>query len=416
MEVSHIRQYRGAVAPSALVATLALMATLAGCGAPPGGSPVPEPSGTLPLWEVSAGGDTIHLLGSIHLLRPEAYPLDPAIYEAFDGAEVVAFEIDLSEMAESGPLMMTRGMLPDGRTIADVLPGDLAAELERRAAALALPAVMVKGMKPWFAAMTLSAMVLRRAGFEAAAGIDMHFHERAGATGKRIVGLERLEDQLDALDGLSDGAEAAFLRTTLAQLDSTAAMLDRTTALWKRGDVEGLAALTTASMRGQPELVERLLDRRNRRWVPQIEALLRSGEPAIVIVGVAHLVGDGSVVDLLRERGYTIRRVSAAHAAAADPFEAAARMAAGHTVSGRAVSTRAMATRATAAHAVSGGPVPAHAAPGRTVPARMVPARMVPARTVPARTAPARTAPAHTAPARTAPAAGVARVPVVTVR
>src|SRR5690606_19634877 len=155
-----------------------------------------------------------------------------------------------------------------GRTIADDLPADLLGELERRGQELSLPPAMVRGMKPWFAAMTLSALVLQRAGFEGASGIDAHFHQRATAAGKRTMGLETAEDQVSALDGLSAEAQGVLVRRTLADLDSVAAKLDQATTLWKAGDAEGLATMMTESMRGQPELEERLLSSRNRNWVP----------------------------------------------------------------------------------------------------------------------------------------------------
>ncbi|HEX7090870.1 MAG TPA: TraB/GumN family protein [Longimicrobiales bacterium] len=297
----------------ATVAPLALAAVLLGWGARDGSSP--EQPGWLPLWEVTGGSGTVHLLGSIHLLRPDIYPLDPTIYEVFDSADVVAFELDASELAQAAAAMMARGRYQSGRTIADDLPADLVGELERRGQELSLPSGVVRGMKPWLAAMTLSALALQRAGFDAASGIDVHFQQRAAAAGKRTMGLETAEDQLSALDGLSAEAQVVLVRRTLADLDSAAAKLDHATTLWQTGDAEGLATLMTESMRGQPELEERLLTSRNRNWVPQIEALLRSGERALVIVGIGHLVGEGSVVDLLEERGYTVRRLRAHEAA-----------------------------------------------------------------------------------------------------
>lgn len=301
------RRLFGAVAP------LALATVLLGWGARDGRSP--EQPGWLPLWEVTGGSSTVHLLGSIHLLRPDVYPLDPTIYEVFDSADVVAFELDAAEVAQASAAMMARGTYQSDRTIADDLPADLVGELEQRGQELSLPPEVVRRMKPWFAAMTLSALVLHRAGFDALSGIDLHFQQRAAAAGKRTVGLETAEDQLSALDGLSAEAQVVLVRRTLADLDSAAAQLDRATALWQAGDAEALAAMMTESMRGQPELEERLLSNRNRNWVPQIEALLRGGERAMVIVGLAHLVGEGSVVDLLEKRGYTVQRLRAREAA-----------------------------------------------------------------------------------------------------
>ena len=291
------------------IAQLALAAALLGCGAVGGSSS--EQEGLLPLWEVTDGSNTVHLLGSIHLLRPEVYPLDPTIYEVFDSADVVVFELDLAEMGNAAAVMMTQGMYASGRTIADDLPADLVDELERRGQELSLPHGMLRSMKPWFAAMMLSALVLQRAGFEGASGVDAHFHQRATQMGKRTMGLETAEEQVAAMDGLSPEAQVVLVRRTLAELDSAAAMLDRSTALWQAGDVEELAALMGESLRGQPELEERLLTRRNRNWVPQIEELLRGGGRAMVIVGLAHLVGEGSVVDLLEKRGYTVQQLRA---------------------------------------------------------------------------------------------------------
>jgi uncharacterized protein YbaP (TraB family) len=271
-----------------------------------------EEGAGVPLWEVTDGVNTIHLLGSIHLLREDAYPLDPVIYEAFDAAETVVFEVPLSEMMEQAGTLMARGMFPDGMTLDDVLSADLLEELERRSGELPIPLDAMRGMKPWYAALVLGTVALQRAGFQASMGVDMHFYERAVEAGKRIAGLETVRDQIDALDGLSTDAQLAYLRSTLDGLDSYVEQVDRATALWRRGDAEGLAALNREMMRENAELVERLLDARNRRWVPQIESLLHTGSPTLVIVGVGHLVGEGSVLALLDERGLHVRRVEAA--------------------------------------------------------------------------------------------------------
>lgn len=270
----------------------------------------------LPMWEVTGGERPLYVLGSIHLLRPEVYPLDDALYEAFDAASVVAFELDLGDMMRAAPMMMQRGMLRDGRTLRDVIGEKLYAELERRVEPLPVQAEMFSGMKPWFAAITLSAMVLQQAGFQAETGLDMHFHRRAMEADKRILGLETMEDQIAVFDELGDDAQAALMRQTLEELDESAARLDEATALWQRGDAQRLADMFLDSMRGQEELMDRLVYQRNRDWIPGIEALLRDGEPAIVIVGMGHLIGDGSVIELLRERGWEVRRVTTAETCA----------------------------------------------------------------------------------------------------
>lgn len=274
----------------------------------------PQPVATadaLPMWEVTDGGGTVYLLGSIHVLRPEVYPLDDAIYQAFDASDVAAFELHLDSVEAAAPQMVARGMYQDGRTLAGVLPADLHAELEEHLQALGVPVQAVAGMEPWLVALTVSALTMQRAGFETAQGVDRHFFDRAKSAGKRITSFETMEQQINVFDTMSEAEQVAFLRSTLDDLDDVADMLDDATELWKRGDAEAIAEMMTESMEEQPNLRQRLLDDRNQAWVPQIEALLRSGDTATIIVGMGHLIGDGSVIDLLRTRGHSVTRVPA---------------------------------------------------------------------------------------------------------
>ena len=48
------------------------------------------------LWKVKGDHNTMYLLGSIHVLSKHAYPLKPALERAFDDANQVVFEIDLT--------------------------------------------------------------------------------------------------------------------------------------------------------------------------------------------------------------------------------------------------------------------------------------------------------------------------------
>lgn len=264
--------------------------------------------GLLPLWEVTDGRGTVYLLGSIHMLRADMYPLDDAIYAAFDDADIAAFEINLDSATAAAPLIAMRGMYQDGRSLRTVLPPDLFAELEEHFGNVGVPMQAVAMMKPWMAALSVSALMLQQAGYEGAQGVDMHFFERARSNGIRVASFETMEQQIDVFDGMPESEQIAYLRSTLEDLDDFVDMLDGATEMWRRGDAEAIAAMMTESMESQPNLRRRLLDDRNAAWIPRIEELLRSGDTAIVIVGMAHLVGEGSVTDLLRDRGYTVTR------------------------------------------------------------------------------------------------------------
>ncbi len=73
---------------------------------------------------------------------------------------------------------------------------------------------------------------------------------------------------------------------------------------WRRGDAEYLSRATHESFRDYPVLGERLLDARNKAWLPQIERFLARGKPCFVVVGAAHLGGPGGLLALLRAQGF----------------------------------------------------------------------------------------------------------------
>src|SRR5215470_8627105 len=49
------------------------------------------------MWKIEGGRVPVYLLGSIHLLHRQNYPLERPIEDAFDEASVVAFEVALDE-------------------------------------------------------------------------------------------------------------------------------------------------------------------------------------------------------------------------------------------------------------------------------------------------------------------------------
>lgn len=57
-------------------------------------------------------------------------------------------------------------------------------------------------------------------------------------------------------------------------------------------------------------LLEGMLLERNRAWIPALEKIHAAGG-AFVTVGVLHLIGDHDVLDLLRARGFAVRRAEA---------------------------------------------------------------------------------------------------------
>jgi uncharacterized protein YbaP (TraB family) len=262
------------------------------------------------LWELAAEGGTVFLLGSIHFMRAEDYPLPPAMDAAYAACQAVVFETDIGLMQD--PRVQTRmlelGMLPAGRSVFDTIGPETRRRLEAKLAETGLPVEIVAGFRPWMIALTLSALEFQRLGFDPNLGVDMHFFNKANADGKRIAALETVEFQLQLLAGMNAAAEEAFLALTLQDLAHATEVASAMVGLWRSGDAPGLQQLLFKTIDQHPDVRDRMLAQRNRAWAGKIADLIRQGEPALVIVGAMHLIGPGSVVELLQARGYRVEQ------------------------------------------------------------------------------------------------------------
>ena len=78
---------------------------------------------------------------------------------------------------------------------------------------------------------------------------------------------------------------------------------------WTVGNQAELAKVMASEAASNPDEKHLLLDKRNRNWLPQIESMMVSKQTIFVTVGAAHLVGPGSVLDMLCVRGWKVQRI-----------------------------------------------------------------------------------------------------------
>jgi uncharacterized protein len=257
------------------------------------------------LWELHGKHNTVYLLGSIHVLRLSDYPLAPALLEAYGNAKSVFMEVDLQEMSspQVQAEMVTSAVLPEGKS----LPEILGTERYGRAGALAhdvgVELATFDQFAPWFAAEAISQLQLTQLGFQPESGVEMYFLERAHSDGKSVAGLETVHDQLALFENMPMDTQAQYLVSSLEQAHDLPSVVDSMVRAWQRGDTQWFVNQMRSELGKDPNLYQSVLVARNRKWVPKIEALLNDDKNYLVIVGTGHLVGPGSVVELLKKDG-----------------------------------------------------------------------------------------------------------------
>ena len=262
------------------------------------------------MWTLKDEDTTLHLLGTVHLLRPDLEWRTPEIGAAIAAADTVVFEADTTS-AEAGRELMkffsSQGMFTDGTQLTSLLTEAEVAVLTEALTEVGLPLEAVQPMRPWYAALNLSVMQMTSEGFDPASGVEMKIEAEAKGHGAAFDYLETVDQQLGEFARLDNCAQVEFLMMTAASLGEGVEVLDLLVSEWADGDAAGLGALMASpDSFGSQAAYEALLTNRNARWVPLIAGKLEEPGTQLIAVGAGHLVGEDSVIAMLRAEGYEV--------------------------------------------------------------------------------------------------------------
>ena len=303
-------------AAGAFIISLALAFVLA-MPAPAASTAPPSPA----IWKIEGPNGRVFLFGSIHILPQGFVWRTPALEAAVASAHQLVFEIDIDE-AKNPLLMMAMtakfGMLPKGQSLHRLLAPERCAQFDEVVTSLGLTPQRLDRMTPWLAAMTISSLWAQKQSLQPGqrlnadeqvrmvAGVDDQLWSWAKMNKKDRGALETLEIQMRVFGDLTPDEQAAYLVVTLDQLSKPRERVSTMMEAWRTGNTAELEKVLNSGMDRFPSLRRAILHDRHVRWIPQIEAMLNDGRTHVVIAGAAHMVGPGSVVDMLRAKGIRV--------------------------------------------------------------------------------------------------------------
>lgn len=269
------------------------------------------------LWKVSDADNTVYLLGSFHLLKPDDYPTSKDIDVAFAAADKLVFEVPPAEVND--PAVAQKALAAagygDARTLSSVLPPELRDKFSRMLAQRGASIAQLDAFEPWFVNLSLVMGVSQAMGFRAENGLDQHLMRQAAVANKPTVGLESIDVQLQTLDSTPLTEQIVSLREFVDEPQKMPGMLNELHQAWREGDIAKLDEMTRGEMLEKTPETYRLVNvSRNDAWMPQIRKLLDESrsDDALVVVGAMHLLGNDGLVEKLRGKGYKVERVCSA--------------------------------------------------------------------------------------------------------
>jgi uncharacterized protein len=265
------------------------------------------------LFEIRKGGQASLLFGTIHVGRPEFYPLPASRMSRLARIDALVLEADITDTARAATAAQKHAIYGAGEDGLDRrLPP---ATLKRAEAVLAshgMDARPMMRLKPWMLASVLALFEASRAGYTQGLAAESWLAGLARSGNLPILEFEGVEQQFSLFETAPWSTQVAFLDEALAAVESKAARreIDRIVRAWETADRPALERLL-AEMQAQTTVgarftVDTIVFGRHPAMVRRIEALMADGRNYLFAVGALHLVGPRGLVEMLRARGYAV--------------------------------------------------------------------------------------------------------------
>lgn len=258
------------------------------------------------LWKVSGNGlkQPSYVFGTMHIICQADFYMPDSAQKAVDRVSQLVFEIDLDDVSVMQQMMAGKNMNGNTR-LADLMKPAQYDSLGRFLKdSLEMEITDYTRTKPLLLGGVLLQNILRCE----TASYELNFLMMAMKTGKKINGLETVQEQAGFMDSIPYKKQAEMLLQAMREFSKSKNELRELVDLYKAQDVQALQAGFEEKDGGLGDFQPLLLSDRNKRWIPQLEKYMKT-EPAFIAVGAGHLGGKEGVLQLLRDKGYVVEPV-----------------------------------------------------------------------------------------------------------
>ena len=258
-------------------------------------------------------GHTIYLLGTLHMMSKETLPI-ANLDETLGNVDRVIFEVSEADMEKAASDSVTISDLGSGLSSMMqmfTLDNGLSQEtLELVAGFLSgaynqtIDAESLRMMSAPMLAQLLNAQFMTIAGYDASGhSVDLEVFRKAKTLGKKIEGVETLEEQMKAIS--AENTDTALLEKQILELmnhpEQFKEQVDSLIHAYNTGDKSTLLAIFTS------EGARSIADAgRNARFLEVAKKALTDGGRALIAIGTYHIIAEDGLVNVLTREGYTV--------------------------------------------------------------------------------------------------------------
>ncbi len=260
-------------------------------------------------WEISGNGLKVssYLYGTMHVQDERVFDFKEGVMDAFEASNIYIMELNPDSINQMA--VMNLMWMKDDISIKDLLSKKQYAFLDQYFKdSIGQPIFIFNRMLP---ILTSQMIFAGEIGKEQNLALDLYFAQMAKDQNKSVIGLEKTEEQISALDAIPYKYQAKLLFETVEDrskgiMDNS---MDELFEAYVSGDLELLLTLTSEENNDDEKMKalfdELLINNRNKIMVERALPLIRR-DKAFIAVGAAHLGGELGVIQLLRNQGYTV--------------------------------------------------------------------------------------------------------------
>jgi uncharacterized protein YbaP (TraB family) len=272
------------------------------------------------LWRIAKPGlAPSFLFGTIHSTDESALEVARRAAQSIRGSKVLATELggpfDLVDKANISAATLAKALDRDRDTFEGVIAPGNREQIDTFIASLGYPAEFAHHLKPWFLAMLTAAPACETAR-EARnlPEVDQFLAQTAKESGVKVVGLETVGEQLDAIAALSPKTAATLLTAAARDPGMNDDLYATMLSLYRESRPAEILAVSdavqgpsAAERAAENEFMRDLLQGRNAVMAERAAPLLASGG-AFIAVGALHLAGKTGLIERFRAMGYAVTR------------------------------------------------------------------------------------------------------------
>lgn len=269
------------------------------------------------LWEAKKGNKKFYLVGTMHLPYPKSsYIVAPKIKKIIDKANFLHTEIPLGASSQMEALKYF--LRDDNKTLKDILPKTTYQKLQNYLFSIN-PFIDIRGFdkfKIWSLSMMLGSLEyeLKYKGYKP---IDKDIYDYAVSKNKYGGSIESIKEQMNIFDDLSLKEQIVMLDASIDSYIKYPNITKKLLDYYYQGNQEGLEEIfkkSNDSLKVDKKLLNKLNNKllffRNKRMAKRIESYIKDNKIHIFAFGAMHFVGKRSIIDILKHKGYIIRRVT----------------------------------------------------------------------------------------------------------